>query len=259
MTEAMPAAAFAADHTGAHVRPSPNFGDRRDVDQPSLIVLHYTGMESGQAAEDWLCTTRSEVSSHYIVHEDGRIVQMVPEAKRAWHAGASFWNGITDVNSASIGIEIVNGGHAFGSPPFAPSQIAAVRALCRSIMARHPITPANVVGHSDVAPGRKCDPGEHFPWSTLAEDEIALWVEPVPISGGRFFSLGDRGEPVAALQAMLALYGFDNAAQGSFDEQTRAQVEAFQRRHRPARVDGVADQSTIQTLHHFLRSVPIRG
>ena len=247
---------FIADQPGVTVRPSPNFGQRRDAAKPSLILLHYTGMESGQAAEDWLCAAESQVSSHYIVHEDARIVQMVPEDARAWHAGASFWRGMTDINSTSIGIEIVNGGHAFGSPPFADVQIQAVIALCESIMERHRIVPAAVVAHSDVAPGRKSDPGEQFPWADLAQGGVALWTEPSPIRGGRFFAQGDQGEPVAALQAMLALYGFDNPADGAFDARTKDQIAAFQSRHRPSQVDGIADQSTIETLHRFLQLLP---
>ena len=244
---------FVPDHQGATVRASPNFGDRRDDAEPSLIVLHYTGMATGQAAEDWLCAAQSEVSSHYLVHEDGAIVQMVPETKRAWHAGASFWRGVTDINSASIGIEIVNGGHAFDLPDFPQAQMAAVIALTKAIMERWDIGAESVVGHSDIAPGRKADPGERFDWQALAEAGAGIWTEPVPISGGRFFAPGDAGEPIAALQSMLGLYGFDAHVDGVFGEVTRIQIEAFQRRHRPGRIDGIADMSTIETLNRVLR------
>jgi N-acetylmuramoyl-L-alanine amidase len=247
---------FAPDHPGAIVRPSPSFGERRGRAGPSLIVLHYTGMATGEAAEKWLCAPESDVSSHYLVHEDGRIVQMVREQDRAWHAGRSFWKGTTDVNSASVGIEIVNGGHDFGLPDFPGVQIAAVIALTQDIMARHGMGRDVVVAHSDVAPGRKRDPGERFPWNGLAERGVALHVEPVPVGGGRFLAPGDTGEPVAALQSMLALYGFDANADGVFGEATRIQVEAFQRRHRPAQVDGIADMSTIETLNRLLRLYP---
>lgn len=247
---------FMPDHMGAIARASPNFGERRDGAEPSLIVLHYTGMATGEAAEDWLCAPESEVSSHYLVHEDGRIMQMVPETERAWHAGASFWRGITDVNSASVGIEIVNGGHAFDLPDFSDAQIAAVIALIRGISARYKIGVEGVIAHSDIAPGRKRDPGERFPWQQLADAGAALWVEPVPIGGGRFFAPGDVGEPIAALQSMLGIYGFDAVADGVYGEATRIQIEAFQRRHRPARIDGIADRSTIETLNRVLRLYP---
>lgn len=254
-----PLAAFQADHDTAIVRPSPNFGARRIGGAPHLIVLHYTGMATGEAAEDWLCAPESAVSSHYIVHEDGRIVQMVPEAARAWHAGRSFWHGVTDVNSASVGIEIANGGHAFGLPDYPDAQTAALIALTRAVMVRHGIAPHGVIAHSDVAPGRKLDPGERFPWSRLADAGAAVHVAPAPVGGGRFFAPGDVGRPVSALQAMLGLYGFDARADGVYGDRTRIQVEAFQRRHRPERVDGVADISTIETLNRVLRLHPSLG
>lgn len=256
MSEAASPAMFAPDHDGAVVRPSPNFGARRDIARPSLIVLHYTGMSTGQAAEDWLCAPESQVSSHYLVHEDGRIVQMVREQDRAWHAGRSFWKGVTDVNSASVGIEIVNGGHDFGLPDFPDAQIDGLVALAQGIMVRHGIGTHDVIAHSDVAPGRKRDPGERFPWKVLADGGVALCVEPVPVGGGRFLAPGDTGEPVAALQSMLALYGFDANSDGVFGEATRIQVEAFQRRHRATQVDGIADMSTIETLNRLLRLYP---
>lgn len=247
---------FGPDHDGAAIRPSPNFGERRDEAQPSLIVLHYTGMATGEAAEDWLCASESEVSSHYLVHEDGRIVQMVREQDRAWHAGRSFWKGVTDINSASVGIEIVNGGHDFGLPDFPDAQMDAVIALTQGIMERHGIGAHDVIAHSDVAPGRKRDPGERFAWHALAQRGAALHVEPVPVGGGRFLAPGDTGEPVAALQSMLALYGFDAKPDSVFGEATRIQIEAFQRRHRPAQIDGIADMSTIETLNRVVRLYP---
>jgi N-acetylmuramoyl-L-alanine amidase len=247
---------FAPDHDGADTRVSPNFGERRDGKPADILLLHYTGMESGPAAEDWLCAPHSEVSCHYIVHEDGRVVQMVPEAMRAWHAGRSRWKGETDINSRSIGIEIVNGGHEFGLPPFPDRQIEAVIALSRGIVARHAIVPERVLAHSDVAPGRKRDPGELFPWAGLAAEGVGHWVDPEPLGGGRFFSLGDRGQPVEALQSMLALYGYGLQVTGEFDAATAAGIAAFQRHFRPARVDGVADASSIATLHRLLSTLP---
>ena len=151
----------------AEVRPSPNHGERRNAMRPDMILLHYTGMIDPAVALDRLCAAGSEVSAHYLVLEDGRVMQMVPEARRAWHAGASSWAGETDVNSCSIGIEIANPGHDFGYPDFPKRQIAAVTALCRGIQTRNTIRPERVLAHSDVAPSRKQDPGEKFPWQTL--------------------------------------------------------------------------------------------
>ncbi|GAB4350064.1 MAG: N-acetylmuramoyl-L-alanine amidase [Oricola sp.] len=252
----MRTADFPPDHPGADIRPSPNFGDRRGGRAADLLLLHYTGMETGSGAEDWLCDPQSGVSCHYLVHEDGRIVQMVPEKMRAWHAGESFWNGETDINSCSIGIEIVNGGHEFGLPEFPDRQVAAVIGLARDIVARHGIAPERVLAHSDVAPGRKRDPGELFPWRRLAEEGVGHWVEPSPLGGGRFLARGDGGQPVEALQSMLALYGYRTSVSGVFDDNTAADIAAFQRHFRPARVDGVADASTIETLHRLLAALP---
>ena len=246
-----------ADHRTATVRPTPNFGERKDGKQVNAIVLHYTGMVSGKAAEDWLCNADSEVSSHYLVHEDGHIVQMVAEVDRAWHAGKSFWKGETDLNSVSVGIEIVNPGHVLGYRQFPTRQINAVIRLCRGIVLRHGIRPDMVLAHSDIAPGRKVDPGELFPWDKLAAKGIGHYMVPEQISGGRFFALGDNGQPVEALQSMLALFGFDVPVTGEFDVVTQKTVRTFQLRYRPEKVDGIADVSTIKTLHAMLRSVPM--
>ncbi|MEO1747932.1 MAG: N-acetylmuramoyl-L-alanine amidase [Pseudomonadota bacterium] len=239
------------DYQGADACWSPNFGDRKEGLQPSIIVLHYTGMGTGQEAQDWLCNPDSNVSCHYLVHEDGRIIQMVPESKRAWHAGAGSWHGEHDINSRSVGIEIVNVGHP-ELPAFPDKQVDAVISLTQAIITRHKIELKNVIGHSDMAPGRKIDPGEMFPWKRLAEAGVALHIDPEPILSGRFFAQGEVGEPIEALQAMLALYGFEQSVDGVFDERTKAQIEAFQRRHRPEKVDGVADVSTIMTLRNYL-------
>lgn len=247
---------FVSEHVGAEVRVSPNFGPRRDGMSADMIVLHYTGMTSGEAAERWLCDPASEVSSHYIVHEDGRIVQMVREADRAWHAGRSSWRGVIDINSCSIGIEICNPGHEFGYPDFPDRQIEAVIRLCAGICMRHAVAPERVLAHSDVAPGRKRDPGEKFPWAALNEAGIGHLVEPSPISGGRFLAAGESGQPVEALQSMLALYGYGLEITGFFDATTQAVIEAFQRHFRPELVDGVADRSTIETLHRLLGALP---
>lgn len=224
----------------------------RDID---ILLLHYTGMPTAEAALERLTSRDGKVSCHYLVHEDGRIVQMVPEDRRAWHAGLGAWEGETDINGRSIGIEIVNPGHEHGYRPFPDAQIEAVIALARDICARRGIAPDHVLAHSDTAPRRKTDPGELFPWSKLAAAGVGLWTEPAPVTGGRFLSEGDRGEPVEALQAMLALYGYAIDINGIFDSATAAVVAAFQRHFRPAKVDGVADASTVTTLRNLLASV----
>jgi N-acetylmuramoyl-L-alanine amidase len=242
---------FSVDYKSARPRPSPNFGERRAGCAPDALILHYTGMETGEGAENWLCSPQSEVSSHYLVHEDGSVVQMVRERDRAWHAGAGSWKGRSDVNSFSIGIEIVNPGHLTCCPPYPDAQIAAVIALARDICARWEIPPERVLAHSDIAPSRKSDPGEHFPWALLAAEGVGHFVEPAPLGGGRFLSEGDRGQPVEALQSMLALYGYPIEVTGFFDSPMRDVVAAFQRHFRPALVDGIADRSTIATLHRL--------
>lgn len=244
--------AFAPDHASAVVRASPNFGARRDGLVPDMVILHYTGMASGEAAEDWLASSQSEVSAHYLVHEDGRVVQMVREADRAWHAGVSSWRGETDINSRSIGIEIVNPGHQLGYRDFPEGQIAAVIALCRDIAVRHRVAPERFLAHSDVAPGRKADPGERFPWRALHGAGVGHLVSSAPVGGGRFMAEGENGQPVEALQAMLAMYGYGIEITGFFDSRTKAVVEAFQRHFRPELVDGIADRSTVETLHRLL-------
>src|ERR1700722_4591062 len=233
----------------AEFRPSPNHGERKNNAKPDMIVLHYTGMRDADAALKKLCSPGTEVSSHYFVMEDGYIVQCVPEARRAWHAGASAWQSETDLNSCSIGIEIVNPGHDQGYPDFPKRQIAAVSALCRSIFTRYRIPPDRVLGHSDIAPARKQDPGEKFPWRLLYESGIGLWVPPPPITqGGQSFALGENDPAVGEIQILLARYGYAVPTSGYFDGATREVVTAFQRHFRPARIDGIADTSTVVTL-----------
>jgi N-acetylmuramoyl-L-alanine amidase len=231
-----------------HVMVSPNHEARIGVARPDILLLHYTGMKSTQAALERLCDPGPRVSSHYLVFEDGRILQLVPEARRAYHAGASSWEGTSDINSRSIGIEIGNQGHDFGCPEFPDPQIAAVIGLCRDIISRTSIAARRVLAHSDVAPERKRDPGEGFPWRRLAKAGVGLWVEPEPIADGATLRPGDRGEDVATLQQALADYGYGVPVSGSYDTATEIVVTAFQRHFRPARVDGIADASTVRTL-----------
>jgi N-acetylmuramoyl-L-alanine amidase len=244
------------DFAGARVEPSPNHGERVDGVAPDMIILHYTGMPDHGQALSWLKNIESQVSSHYFVWPDGRVVQMVPEARRAWHAGKSCWAGETDINSRSIGVEIANAGHPGGLPDFPEEQIAAVIALCRDCMVRWSIPTERVLGHSDVAPKRKVDPGENFPWKRLHENGVGHLVEPGAIRGGRYFQRGESGQPIEALQGMLALYGYGIDITGEFCERTEGVVEAFQRHFRPALVDGIADMSTIETLHRLLAELP---
>ena len=237
---------------------SPNQDERKGGLPPDMIVLHYTGMADDQAALDRLCSAESKVSSHYVVFAGGRIVQCVPEARRAWHAGVSSWAGETDINSRSIGIEITNPGHDFGYPDFPRRQTAAVIMLCRAILARHrQIRPDRVLAHSDVAPARKQDPGEKFPWGLLSESGIGHWVRPAPLTlDGTPLKPGDSGDAVLRLQWELANYGYGIAETGLYDEATRDVVAAFQRHFRPERVNGIADESTATTLRALIETRP---
>ena len=238
------------------VIPSANYGERNNGRLPDMILLHYTGMPDVEGAIAQLCTAGTEVSAHYIVLEDGRIVQCVPESLRAWHAGVSFWAGDEDINSCSIGVEIVNRGHDWGYPDFPLRQMAAVITLCRGIMLRRHVPPHRVLAHSDVAPARKKDPGEKFPWHSLANSGVGHWVQPAPIIRSEALKLGSINDAVAGLQAALARYGYKVPTNGKFDGPTMEAVTAFQRHFRPARVDGIADHSTMSTLHALLSSLP---
>ena len=233
--------------------PAINFGERAAHLPIDMLVLHYTGMETGEAAVEWLCNAQSGVSCHYLVHEDGAILQMVPEALRAWHAGASSWQGERDTNSRSIGIEIVNPGHEGGYPDFPDAQIGAVIALCGDILSRHAIPARNVLGHSDVAPGRKADPGEKFPWDRLFRHGVGHWVEPVG-DQTTYLVPGQNAEEVAGLKALLVAYGYDLEITGEYDTATEQCVTAFQRHFRQATVNGIADAGTHATLENLLRT-----
>ncbi|MDO8423887.1 MAG: N-acetylmuramoyl-L-alanine amidase [Parvibaculum sp.] len=237
------------------LRPSPNFNDRPQPATIDVLVLHYTGMGSAEAAISHLCDPAAKVSSHYVVDEGGHVLRLVDEEKRAWHAGVSSWAGISDLNGRSIGIEIVNCGHDGGCPPYPDIQMQAVELLCQEIMSRHPIAPRSVVAHSDIAPGRKEDPGEWFDWARLARAGVGVWVEPVEIVDGPVLKLGDRGDPVSELQFRLANYGYGVEVLGVYDAKTEAVVKAFQRHFRPAKIDGVADLSTVATLRLLLDAV----
>jgi N-acetylmuramoyl-L-alanine amidase len=204
--------------------PSPNFDER---DQPiSMIVLHYTGMQDAASAIQRLCDPEAKVSAHYLIAEDGQIVRMVAEGKRAWHAGKSYWRGHTGINNHSIGIEIVNPGHEWGYRPFPVAQIDSLIVLMHDLVGRHKVTRGNIVGHSDIAPARKEDPGELFPWNRLARLRLAL---PRPTK-----NLMDPNWTDAGFLLALERFGYD-VTDGV------AAIRAFQRRFRPETIDGMID------------------
>ena len=239
--------------------PSPNHGQRVGGGPVDILLLHYTGTETEEGALAWLASAESQVSAHYLVGEDGRVIQMVAEDARAWHAGQSFWAGETDINSRSIGVEIANPGHEFGYRSFPHVQIASLIALCRGILSRHPIPPERVLAHSDVAPARKEDPGELFPWGELYAAGIGHWVMPEIVTAGPQLELGDSGAAVAELKRKLRDYGYGLDAESEFNDETAAVVRAFQRHFRPALVDGIADVSTLATLDRLIAALPARS
>lgn len=237
------------------VHPAHNREPRRDGVKPSLLILHYTGMASAEKAIDWLARPESGVSCHYVIDENGRITQLVPESMRAWHAGVSYWRGETDINSHSIGIEIHNPGHQHGYPDFPAAQMRALIALSQDIIARHRIAPDNVLAHSDVAPGRKIDPGEKFNWHLLAREGLGLWVRPFPVrADDPGLAVGAESERVRNAQDNLALYGYDVDATGRLDAKTEKVLRAFQLHFRPRRVDGRLDRSTEATLERLIEA-----
>lgn len=224
--------------------PSPNHGERRGGGRVDTLVLHYTGMPETAAALARLCDPAAQVSAHYLVGEDGTVWQLVAEHRRAWHAGLACWRGERDMNSRSIGVEIAHPGHAWGYRPFAAAQVAAALALCRGIVARHGIAPRNVVAHSDIAPNRKEDPGEWFPWPAFAAAGVGLWPASCPPIAP---------PPLPAVQAALGAFGYDLSPTASHDLATRTAVLAFQRHFRPARLDGVFDGDCAARLASLLR------
>ncbi len=256
---------------------SPNSDERIDAEDISLIVIHCISLPPGEfgtaCIDDLFCNRldpgahpyfrdiyQLKVSSHLLIKRTGQIVQYVPFDKRAWHAGVSYWHGETDLNSHSIGIEIHNAGHADGYPEFPRRQIEAVIALTRDICARHAIVPAAVLGHSDIAISRKIDPGEKFPWATLAHHGVGHWVRPSRIAqDDTGCAIGDAGPHIDEARALLRIYGYDLQAHGPFDEQMRRVVEAFQRHFRPQRYDGKLDRSTLFTLRRLVTALGAAG
>jgi len=221
-----------------------------------MLVLHYTGMKTAAEAIARLRDPEARVSAHYVVDEDGAILKLVDEERRAWHAGKGVWQGETDCNAASIGIEIVNPGHEFGYRDFPEAQVAAVIDLIADIRSRWTIPDVRLIAHSDLAPERKQDPGERFPWKRLAGEGHGLWFEPAPeriAALGPPLKVGDEGLGVIVLRAGLHRLGYGLTPGGDYDEATRLTVEAFQRHWRPGQVDGVADGETRATLMGVLQ------
>jgi N-acetylmuramoyl-L-alanine amidase len=260
--------------------PSPNFDDRKRPIR--FIVLHYTGMQSADGALRVLSdplpqrsaylneippnpldvdgrpadkvaipAPMNKVSSHYLAYEDGRMFQLVDEAKRAWHAGRGAWDGETDGNSCSIGIEIANGGHDFGLPDFPEAQIQSVMTLVRDIMKRHGLDKHHVIGHSDWAPSRKPDPGEKFPWKRLAEAGLSIWPPAGPEDGDQrvlFDTLGTMDAGISAIQTGLGTIGYGLEVNGTYDTTLKDIIRAFQRRFRQNKADGIIDVETVALI-----------
>lgn len=236
--------------------PSPNHNERPD-EPVSVLVLHYTGMPTAGEALARLVDPESKVSAHYVVTEEGEVFQLVEEHRRAWHAGVSCWKGRTNINDISIGVEIVNPGHEFGYRPFPDLQMEAVAALCSGILGRHSaILPSNVVGHSDIAPERKDDPGELFPWGWLAKQGVGHWPKDFrlqQILGFKLIKAGDAGDEVTRLRKQLKAYGYCVSESQVFDNALEKTVIAFQRRFRFTRLDGAWDSECQQILDFLLK------
>ena len=228
-------------------RPSPTYDDRKGA-PIDILLMHYTGMPDATGALDRLCDPDVPVSAHYLVDEDGSIYRMVDEAQRAWHAGLSYWAGETDINARSIGIEIVNPGHEWGYREFPGPQMDALIGLATGIMSRHPIPQHRVIGHSDVAPERKQDPGEKFNWRLLAEHGLGLWLDPDDFAAG--IALGS--EDVCQLRSALAEFGYKIDPQGAPDAAFEAVVEAFRRHFDPEQLYQQADSRTLFMIQALL-------
>jgi N-acetylmuramoyl-L-alanine amidase len=226
-------------------RPSPNHDARPREGAIDMLILHYTGMKSASEALARLCDPSAKVSAHYTIGEDGAVYAHVPESRRAWHAGQSYWAGVSDINACSIGIELVNPGHEFGYRAFPDTQIAALTTLCHSILMRHPIPSWRVLGHSDVAPARKEDPGELFPWEELAQAGIGLWPQ-----ASESTLVADSLAADALAADALARFGYDPEA--PMDKV----ITAFQRHYRPYAVNGIWDGVCAGLLAGLLANTP---
>ena len=235
-------------------RPSPNFDERAAGRRVDMLLLHYTGMPGAREALDRMTDPDAKVSAHYMIDRDGTVFALVDETKRAWHAGVASWRGQRDINSSSVGIELVNPGHEWGYEPFTEPLMSSLIVLARRIVERHAIPAARVLGHSDVAPARKTDPGELFDWKRLAELGVGVWPAAAvpPIDTAPPLAAGASGDAVAHLQRRLGGFGYGIDVTGDYDRLTEQVVTAFQRHWRPSRVDGIADAETGAILEELL-------
>lgn len=229
--------------------PSPNFGDRPEGARPDMLVLHYTGMKTGAAALDRMCDPIAAVSAHYMVEEDGRVFQLVADEKRAWHAGISCWQGESGLNDVSIGIEIVNPGHEFGYQAFPAEQMNAVEALSVELVSRWNIRPQRVIGHSDIAPDRKQDPGELFDWARLARAGVGIYPTKQPSAIAPFADreVQDEERFIAARDLLVAV-GYNTAAIACSADDLEVYVTAFQRHWLPSHLNGAVDETTMAMM-----------
>ncbi len=228
---------------------SPNHDSRPQDTRIDMLLLHYTGMETAADALRRLTDPEAKVSAHYVIDEDGTVIRMVEESRRAWHAGEAAWGGETDINSCSIGIELVNPGHEFGYRPYTEPQMTELEILAARLVSRYEIPPGRVLGHSDVAPTRKADPGELFDWERLAKAGVGIWPSEInDRAQWTELNLGDKGAGVAKLQADLSRFGYQVDVSGSYGGPTTVAVSAFQRHYRPGKIDGIADHNTRATL-----------
>jgi len=233
--------------------PSPNH-DARPVGQAiDILLLHYTDMQCAEEALTRLCDPAAAVSAHYLIDRQGEVFRLVPEDRRAWHAGVASWRGASDINARSIGIELDNPGHQFGYRPFPEAQMQALEALARDIVARHKIPPARVLGHSDVAPARKRDPGELFDWARLAKQGLGLWpaMNFTVSEHAPFLEPGMAGPAVYDLQIALDRIGYAIEGTALYDSAMELAVLAFQRHFRQTSIDGIADAETTSLAHHL--------
>ncbi len=225
-------------------RPSPNFGSRDKTIKIDMLVIHYTGLPSTEVSLERMCDPKREVSAHYLIDEGGTIYQLVNEKNRAWHAGVSYWDGETDTNSRSIGIELQNPGHEWGYTLFPQLQMEALRELSQDIMSRYQISNRLVLGHSDVAPGRKNDPGHLFNWEWLAKSGVGFWPEPMPVIG-----------PMDSVSIRKSLNNIGYDPRAKFVDV----ITAIQQHYRPERVDGQIDADCVSIINALKNEKPKRN
>ena len=237
-----------AEEFKAFLKPSPNFDERNPDVHLRYVVLHYTGMPTRDVALQRLCNPKSKVSAHYLIDDEGRLFKLVEEDKRAWHAGKGFWRGATDINSASIGIELVNPGHAYGYTKFPKAQTNFLKDLLKEVMKRNRLNPATaLLAHADIAPDRKEDPGELFPWEDFAKEGFGLWPS---VERKDYEPIQDFEE-----QKLLRTIGYDCPDNGVYDPPTRAALLAFQRRYDPANITGTPERETIARMRALVRAI----